>query len=200
MKNKKNIIILLTMTVFIIVFITKNKYKNHSQIKANRSWTTYQRDPTSSKELNEHQTTDIELTKIKAKNNSTTIRKIDKKADYISKTYKGRELIGIEKFNLNDYPKGFTNIPKKNWKKILAKGLMKFQTSNTLLFIKEEKKLIGLKNTRPIYLEQVIITYLLPNGNKNTFRALVDSEHGNLTTIWNKTKREDFLKEERRPL
>ncbi len=192
----------ITTTLAITAFIYHNKtaptMKDETTSSDDSLWTTFEKSQTQNRPptITSHPTTAEEFKKLKIDKNKDTDNSTNHlKQIRLPKIYKGRELLGFKgkKIDLDQFDQGFTNQPSKDWKKILAKNLMNFQTKDTLLFIKEDKKLIGLKRSRPIFLEQVTVTYLLPNGNRNSFRALVDSEHGVITEVWDKTQRDEFL-------
>lgn len=74
-----------------------------------------------------------------------------------------------------------------DWKEILGNDLLRFQKDDTKVLIKEEYPVIKIQNGKGQYLEQVIITYAFKNGNYSSFRALIDSETGFVTSTWDKT-------------
>lgn len=82
------------------------------------------------------------------------------------------------------------NKVSSDWKEILGNDLLRFQKDETKVLIKEEFPVIKIQNGKGQYLEQVIITYTFKNGNFSSFRALIDSETGFVTSTWDKTVNE----------
>lgn len=106
-----------------------------------------------------------------------------------------RVLIGdIQKNNYQDeqVELEMINKPNSNWKEILGNDLVRFQAANTKVLIKEEFPVIKIQHGKGLYCEQVIVTYLLNNGDQNSFRALVDSESGKIFETWDKSIHERF--------
>jgi hypothetical protein len=80
-----------------------------------------------------------------------------------------------------------TNKANPNWKSILGMDLLRMQDESTKVIINEEFPIIKLVDGKGRYYEQVIITYLLKNGDRNSYRALVDSESGLVMETWDRT-------------
>jgi hypothetical protein len=89
----------------------------------------------------------------------------------------------------------FVNTPKKEWKSLLGEDLLSFQEEDTKVIVKEEYPVIKVSNNKGIYMEQVIVTFILKNGNQNSFRALIDSESGKVIETWDRTIHERLHKQ-----
>ncbi len=80
-----------------------------------------------------------------------------------------------------------TNNLNPGWKEIMGNDLMRFQPEDTKLLVKEELPVIQIVDGKGRYLEQVIITYLSKNGERSSFKALVDSDTGSIVETWDRT-------------
>ena len=109
-----------------------------------------------------------------------------------------RVLIGdIQKRNYQDEDTllEMTNKINPNWKDILGHELIRFQTEDTKVMIKEEFPIIQISNEKGRYVNQVIVTYIEKDGMTNSYRALVDSETGSVIETWDKTIHENLKKQ-----
>ena len=79
------------------------------------------------------------------------------------------------------------NVINPDWKDNMGNELMRFHPTDTKVMVKEEVPVIKIVNGVGRYLEQVTVTYLQKNGNRNSFKALVDSETGVGVETWDKT-------------
>nr|BDT28209.1 hypothetical protein BHI3_16750 [Bacteriovorax sp. HI3] len=84
------------------------------------------------------------------------------------------------------------NAINPDWKEIMGEDLMRFQPEDTKLMVKEEVPVIKIVDGKGRFLEQVIVTYLKKNGDKNSFKALVDSETGTIVETWDRTIHEQL--------
>jgi hypothetical protein len=91
-----------------------------------------------------------------------------------------------------------TNSLNPDWKKIMGNDLMRFQDEDTKLLVKEELPVIKIQDGKGTYLEQVIITYLSKDGERNSFKALVDSDTGAVVETWDRTIQEKIYKRSNR--
>ena len=127
----------------------------------------------------------------------TLDKKAKEKEKLILSNYKLREnriLIGD---NADTFSSTLKNLPmintqNPNWKTLLGNDLLRFQREDTKVIIKEELPIIKVIDGKGQYLEQVIITYLLNNGDRNSYRALVDSETGLVLETWDRTIHEKY--------
>lgn len=79
------------------------------------------------------------------------------------------------------------NMPNPDWKEVMGNDLMRFQDEETKLLVKEEVPVIKIQDGKGRYLEQVTITYLTKDGDRNSFKALVDSDSGSIVETWDRT-------------
>ncbi|MBC7429495.1 MAG: hypothetical protein H7336_12830 [Bacteriovorax sp.] len=82
------------------------------------------------------------------------------------------------------------NTPNPGWKEIMGNDMMRFQPEDTKLLVKEELPVIKIQGGQGRYLEQVIITYLSKDGERSSFKALVDSDSGAIVETWDRTIQE----------
>ena len=85
------------------------------------------------------------------------------------------------------------NSPKPNWKELMGAELMRFQSEGTKVMVKEEFSIIKITDNKGRYIEQVIISYIVPNGKRNSFKAFVDSETGAVLDTWDNTIHEPIF-------
>lgn len=81
-----------------------------------------------------------------------------------------------------------------DWKEVMGEDLMRFQPDTTKLMVKEEVPVIKIEDGKGRFLEQVIITYLKKNGDRNSFKALVDSDTGAIVETWDRSIHERLAK------
>ncbi len=97
------------------------------------------------------------------------------------------------KYEDSSTPLKMINEPKKNWKELMGHELMKFQVDGTKVMVKEEFSIIKITDDKGRYIEQVIVSYLVPNGKRNSFKAFVDSETGAVLETWDNTIHEPLF-------
>lgn len=88
----------------------------------------------------------------------------------------------------------FINLPNPDWKDLLSEKALRFQKEDTKLFVKRENSFIKIKGKTARYIEKVVLTYDLGEGNQNSFRAFVDSESGEILSTWDRTIHEQVKK------
>lgn len=100
-----------------------------------------------------------------------------------------RQVIGphANNFLAKKYDLDFKNFVNPKWKEILGEELLRFQDEGTKVLVKAEKALLRVEKSVGLYMEQVLITYLLPSGEQSSFRALVDSSSGRIIRTWDRT-------------
>ncbi len=84
-------------------------------------------------------------------------------------------------------PLPMINKVSKNWRDEMGKDLMRFQNENTKVMVHDEFSVIRIVDDQGQFLQQVAITYLLPTGERNSFRALIDSESGMILETWDRS-------------
>lgn len=164
-----------------------------------REWRTFVK--TSSTEVSGHSTTNEEFEAAKIINPEQKDIKANRAVAAIN-PYKGfivrnnRILMGEIDQKYEDESTDLPMVNKVNpqWKEIMGEDLMRFQPEETKLMVKEELPVIKIENGQGRFLEQVIVTYLLKNGEKNSFKALVDSESGAIVETWDRSIHEKVKK------
>ncbi len=113
-------------------------------------------------------------------------------------TRNNRKLMGNvdAKYADNDTELEMLNVVGPDWKEQMGSDLMRFQSANTKIMVREDAPMIKIENGKGRFVEQVTITFLLASGSTNSFKALVDSESGRILETWDKTIHER-LKEHR---
>ncbi len=101
----------------------------------------------------------------------------------------GRVLTGDinPRYEDENIPLKMENFINPNWKDEMGKYLIRFHPETTKLIVKEELSLIKIREGKGRYFEQVTITFLKANGDRSSYRALVDSETGGLVETWDRT-------------
>jgi hypothetical protein len=79
-----------------------------------------------------------------------------------------------------------------DWEANLAEDLMRFQASASTMLIKHEEQVALVSPHGVTLAEQVIVSTLRSNGEVLSFKALVDSETGELMQTWNRTISHNF--------
>jgi hypothetical protein len=105
-----------------------------------------------------------------------------------------RILIGdINKKNYQDIETELEmiNSINPNWKDVLGSDLLRLQDSDTQVSITEEYPVIKIVDDKGKYYQQVHISYVFKNGNESSFRALVNSETGQVEDSWDRVIREN---------
>lgn len=83
------------------------------------------------------------------------------------------------------------NSVNPEWKDILGSDLLRLQDSDTQVSIVEEYPVIKVIDDKGKYYQQVHISYVFKNGNESSFRALVNSETGQVEDSWDRVIREN---------
>ena len=78
-----------------------------------------------------------------------------------------------------------------NWKDVLGADLLRLQENDTQVSIVEEFPVIKVVDDKGKYYQQVHISYVFKNGNESSFRALVNSETGQVEDSWDRVIREN---------
>ena len=76
------------------------------------------------------------------------------------------------------------------WKKKLYKNLMRFHSPHTRVLIQKLSPQTANSS------QSVLITYHLPSGRRNSFKAIVDLKSGKILKTWGRTIHEDFRKKQ----
>lgn len=188
---KKTILFILSITVaFGITFYTKNeRSKNMVQVKA--QWKTFVKK--SNSVVDSHKTTQDEFLAAKiptpppAEKVQRTIASVNPYQGFMVRN--NRIIMGDlnKKYEDENSDLQMANSVNPEWKDIMGNDLMRFQPADTKLMVKEEVPVIKIVNGIGRYLEQVTVTYLQKDGNRSSFKALVDSETGSVVETWDRT-------------
>lgn len=193
---KKNVLFTFSIFIAIIIFVLVKKDEDKIIVK-DKTYKTFVKNQNRS--IASYPTTHEEFKS--AMIDQTKTEAIDKRSKEKEKlllaNYKLREnriLIGdnAEQFSTSSKELPMINKLNPNWKTLLGNDLLRFQREDTKVIIKEELPIIKVIDGKGQYLEQVIITYLLNNGDRNSYRALVDAESGLVLETWDRTIHEKY--------
>ena len=202
--NKKWLFILSVIASIAIAIHNKQKASTYAHATGKSNWQTFEK--ISNKEIATHSTTSAELKSAHIQTNKRSLASSDDKVTFEKEALtsgnfqlrENRVLIGdIQKAN---YENENTDLPMLNkinehWNDILGNDLLRFQEKEVKVLIKEEFPIIKISDGKGLYLEQVIITYVLKNGDQNSYRALVNSETGFVVETWDRTVHEKIAPE-----
>jgi hypothetical protein len=193
---KKNVLFTFSILIAVTIFVAVKQDENKIIVK-DKSYKTFVKNQNRS--IASYPTTHDEFkTAMIDKSKSESLEKRDKeKEKLLLMNYKLKEnriLIGddADKYASSFKKLTMINTENPNWKTLLGNDLLRFQREDTKVIIKEELPIIKVMDGKGQYLEQVIITYLLNNGDRNSFRALVDSETGLVLETWDRTIHEKY--------
>ncbi len=201
----------ISVLIAFTIEIYSKKANNFFVSKNKNQWKTFEKN--SNQEIISHKTTNIEMQEAHIPTTKRAIAQEQKPEKDLSGEdssnvlpnssnflmRENRVLIGdIQKRNYQDenIELEMNNVPNNNWKEILGSELLRFQHDDTKVMVKEEFPVIKIIDGKGIYLEQVLITYMFKNGNKNSYRALVNSETGLVIETWDRTVHENYRKTE----
>lgn len=196
---KKTILFILSITVAfgITFYIKKEQSKNIVAVKG--QWKTFVKKKDSI--INSHHTTPDEFVAAKIPTDIPTPLKVERKVASVN-PYQGfmvrnnRIIMGDlnKKYEDESNELQMINSVNPEWKDIMGNDLMRFQPADTKLMVKEEVPVIQITNGTGRFLEQVTVTYLQNNGNRSSFKALIDSETGSVVETWDRTIHEQIRK------
>jgi hypothetical protein len=191
---KKTVLFILSVTVAfgITFYIKKEQSKNIVLVKT--QWKTFVKNPDAV--VDSHHTTNEEFKAAKIPV-PTTSPKVNRTIASVN-PFKGfmvrnnRILTGdvSQKYEDDNTELQMVNSINPDWKDIMGNDLMRFQPADTKLMVKEEVPVIKIVEGQGRYLEQVTVTYLQKDGNRSSFKALVDSETGSVVETWDRTIQE----------
>lgn len=195
---KKTVLFILSMTVAfgITFYIKKEQSKNMVLMKT--QWKTFVKNPDSV--VDSHGTTNDEFKAAKipvpavAPKSGRTIASVNPFKGFMVRN--NRILTGDvnQKYEDESTELEMVNSINPDWKEIMGNELMRFQPADTKLMVKEEVPVIKIIEGQGRYLEQVTVTYLQKDGNRSSFKALVDSESGLVVETWDRTVQEQIRK------
>lgn len=184
---KKSSLFFLALSVAILIaYIKRPPLPNQiaSAPKLEEKWKTFEKK--SNEQIITHTSTDAEL----AKGNITRkIASTNKTEVNLFSLREDRILTGenVEKYKDESIELNMLNRVNPEWKELLGNELLRFQKDDTKIIIKDELHLIKILDGKGQYLEQVVVTYFLKNGDQNSFRALINSETGTIIDTWDRT-------------
>lgn len=195
---KKTVLFILSMTVAfgITFYIKKEQTKNVVLMKT--QWKTFVKNQDAV--IDSHRTTNEEFNAAKipvpatAPKANRTIASVNPYKGFMVRN--NRILTGdaSQKYEDENTELQMVNSINPEWKDIMGNDLMRFQSADTKLMVKEEVPVIKIVDGHGRYLEQVTVTYLQKNGNRSSFKALVDSETGSVVETWDRTVHEHLRK------
>jgi hypothetical protein len=194
---KKSSLFFVSLAIAILIAYIKRPVVPLATRATENKWKTFEKK--SSDKIIAHISTDKELEK------SHLERKVasaPSKEEHLYSLREERVLTGdnIEKYKDESTELSMINKVNPGWKEALGNELLRFQKDDTKIIIKDELQLIKIKDDQGQYLEQVVITYFLKNGDQNSFRALVNSETGVLVDTWDRTIHERYWKKRKQSL
>jgi hypothetical protein len=186
---KRPSLFFMSLAIAIMIAYLKRPSDSLMAVKQEEKWKTFEKK--SEDKILAHNSTDKELAK------GNIVRKVASVVNPQTKLFTLREervLTGenIEKYKDESVELSMVNKISPDWKETLGKDLLKFQAEDTKIIIKDELQLIKIQDDKGQYLEQVVITFLLKNGDQNSFRALINSETGAVIDTWDRTIHERF--------
>lgn len=199
MKKKKLHYFIFSLVIASIVSIY-NKYSENKFLAEiqNPEWKTYVK--VSEKNITQHPTTieEFKAAKIPLPDPKQTRSLLSRDIASTSPstlTRKERILVGEvdPKYEDESTSLNMLNYPHPNWKDLMGSELMKFQSQGTKVMVKKELSIIKIADEKGRFIEQVIISYLIPNGKRNSFKAFVDSETGAILETWDNTIHEPLF-------
>jgi hypothetical protein len=195
---KKTVLFILSMTVAfgITFYIKKEQSKNMVLMKT--QWKTFVKNPDAV--VDSHKTTPEEFKAAKipepavAPKASRAIASVNPFKGFMVRN--NRILTGdvSQKYEDENTELQMVNTINPEWKDVMGNDLMRFQPADTKLMVKEEVPVIKIIEGQGRYLEQVTVTYLQKDGNRSSFKALVDSETGSVVETWDRTVQEHIRK------
>ncbi len=185
MKKKFLFILSIIFAIGITGYIKNERSKNIVYVKT--KWKTFVK--TSKTVVDSHGTTpeEFEVAKISKPKKNRSIASVNPYKGFMVRN--NRIVMGELNKNYEDENNELqmSNELNLEWKENMGQELMRFQPKGTKLMVKEEVPVIKIVNGIGRYLEQVTVTYLLKNGSRNSFKALVDSDTGQIVETWDKT-------------
>jgi len=175
------------LVAFGITLYTKSEKHRLAFAEHDPNWKTFVKK--TSREIASYKTTDDEMNKASLSEKKATRNPASIAPQMKQNTRGTRTLIGdVHPEHTNpDYHLIMANTVSEDWQEKMGKDLMRFQPEGTKVLVKDEMPVIKIQDGQGKFFEQVIITYLLSNGERNSFRALVDSETGTVDTTWDRS-------------
>lgn len=107
----------------------------------------------------------------------------------------GRKVVGLPPNQSKQDLKKFVpaNTPSPVWKKAVEKSVINQAGGKVKgLEVKQLESLIWIQDNIPLNVENVMVSFLDPDGRKITFKAMVDSQSGRLIQTWDRPVFDDY--------
>ncbi len=194
MKKKLLIIIIIILAGAIIFFYLRNNNDQKTELTttdlpSNRiNYTTYKK---TNQTLASSQTTPSDLALLKINHQDDDKPKMVEVSKHPMRGE--RYLTGT---NLSNFTNEAVELPMQNeisadWEGRLSEELFRFQDNDTSVVINREDSWIEINsNGEGRFIERVNIFYIMPDQEKRSFSAHVDSQSGQIIRTWNLTKSE----------
>lgn len=174
---KKTLPILLTVFVLTAAgWFIWNKMNQQKDLMAakDQSWETYHK--TSDDKVMRRPATQAELEKIGAE---SSVKEEEEREPL------KRKWLGPKKAEALETQKD------KEWKTKLAKELLRIHEPTTKVLIKQVGSFVKEVANKPVYMEHVVVSYIMENGKRTSFNAFVNTETHQIIRSWNRTILED---------
>lgn len=192
---RKIFLFIMSLTFALGITIYLRQEQSSKMVNVQPQWKTFVKNP--QLEIVAHQTTNEELEAAKIpppppinipKNSPVrSTASVDPYKGFMIR--KNRILTGEvdQKYEDENNDLKMVNTINPKWKDIMGNDLMRFQPQDTKLMVKEEVPVIKIQDGLGRYLEQVSITYLKKDGDRHSFKALIDSDTGMVVETWDRT-------------
>lgn len=167
-------------------------WKSHEQTQPNKSWVAYEkpketlikREPLA--EEKKYLSSDEET------NSAEPVR--SPAAHPAPAQLNGRVVFGNAEQDILEGEKDVVaiNDPHPDWQSFLAESLLDTQESETKLFLKHLQSVVMVRKDQARFVEEVMVTFQLPNQNISSYMAIVDSETGKMISTWSPTINHNF--------
>lgn len=197
-KNKKIIFSLLCLIVGGLFFW---QWSSRSRPSSNYNlWLSYKKDQKSNKNIkaraSEQELQKILAAKVQPQTEGENGEPSLSRSPASVGLYEGREVVGAGAQYLGpaDYQVRPTNKFNQEWQQLMADELLARQEDKTQLFVKHQKSLFQIKGQKGRYIELVTVSFLMPDGQRSSYKALVDSQTGAVLKTWDRSLSEKSQK------
>lgn len=106
------------------------------------------------------------------------------------KRISGRKVVGNKQAQKQELT--LINEPKDYWQETFAQKLLDTQLPDTKMYVKHTDSALIINRQKARAVEEVMVTFRLPNQNISSYMAWVDSETGSIIQTWAKTHNHNF--------
>lgn len=188
----------LTLALGLTTFLKSRNFQ--SSVDSSSSWNTYSK--SSDKKIIQYTSTLEELEEAKIiKTQNSNVPTTEATARMPASEFHGnRTLVGeISSELMSKLEKlPMLNTVNPEWQEHLGHELVRFHPQDTKVLIKKEESLIKVQNSKGLFTERVIISYLKGDHPVSSFRALIDSESGKVLETWDRTIHEHIINPQQR--